>query len=147
MVRLGRSHAAEARVFVPPVQHRQHEQREQRRSDETTDDNDRQRALDFDAIAASVKKTARLLVAHEDKVHGGFGGEVVAQVGSQLFPWLDAPVKRIFLSRFASSHAAETGRTRTARDRVTAVRMVLVQLMACSPCDGIAASAGPLESV
>jgi 2-oxoisovalerate dehydrogenase E1 component len=51
--------------------------------------------LDFDALAASVKKTSRLLVVHEDKVHGGFGGELAAQAGSQLFEWLDAPVERV----------------------------------------------------
>jgi 2-oxoisovalerate dehydrogenase E1 component len=51
--------------------------------------------LDFDAIAESVKKTSRLLVVHEDKVHGGFGGEIAAQAASQLFEWLDAPVERV----------------------------------------------------
>jgi 2-oxoisovalerate dehydrogenase E1 component len=51
--------------------------------------------LDFEAIAASVKKTGRVLVVHEDKVHGGFGGEIVARVASELFEWLDAPVDRV----------------------------------------------------
>jgi 2-oxoisovalerate dehydrogenase E1 component len=51
--------------------------------------------LDFEAIAASVKKTSRVLVVHEDKVHGGFGGELVARIASELFGYLDAPVDRV----------------------------------------------------
>jgi len=51
--------------------------------------------LDTEAIFRSVKKTHRCLVAHEDKVFGGFGGEVAALVGSECFAWLDAPVDRV----------------------------------------------------
>ena len=51
--------------------------------------------LDSEAIFRSVKKTHRCLVAHEDKVFGGFGGELAALVGSECFAWLDAPVDRI----------------------------------------------------
>jgi 2-oxoisovalerate dehydrogenase E1 component len=51
--------------------------------------------LDTDTIEASVKKTHRCLVAHEDKVFGGFGGELAALVGERCFPWLDAPVARV----------------------------------------------------
>ncbi|MCE1228131.1 MAG: 2-oxoisovalerate dehydrogenase [Firmicutes bacterium] len=51
--------------------------------------------LDTDTIFASVKKTHRVLVAHEDKVFGGFGGEVAAQISKECFPWLDAPVERV----------------------------------------------------
>jgi len=51
--------------------------------------------LDTEAIARSVKKTHRLLIAHEDKVFGGFGGELAAIAASECFPWLDAPVERV----------------------------------------------------
>ena len=51
--------------------------------------------LDFEAIAASVQKTSRVLVAHEDKVHGGFGGEIASQIQESVFQYLDAPVGRV----------------------------------------------------
>jgi 2-oxoisovalerate dehydrogenase E1 component len=51
--------------------------------------------LDTDAIVQSVKKTHRVLIAHEDKVFGGFGGELAAIAASECFPWLDAPVERV----------------------------------------------------
>jgi 2-oxoisovalerate dehydrogenase E1 component len=51
--------------------------------------------LDTETIFASVQKTKRALVVHEDKVFGGFGGEVAAQISDQCFPWLDAPVGRV----------------------------------------------------
>jgi 2-oxoisovalerate dehydrogenase E1 component len=51
--------------------------------------------LDWDAVLASVRKTSRVLVAHEDKVHGGFGGEIAAQIQEKAFAYLDAPVGRV----------------------------------------------------
>ncbi|MFN7944483.1 MAG: thiamine pyrophosphate-dependent enzyme [Blastocatellia bacterium] len=51
--------------------------------------------LDMDAIAASVKKTSRLLIVHEDKVTGGVGGEIAARVSENLFEYLDAPIMRV----------------------------------------------------
>ncbi|MFO7978378.1 MAG: thiamine pyrophosphate-dependent enzyme [Bacteroidales bacterium] len=51
--------------------------------------------LDKDAIIESVKKTNRALVVHEDKVFGGFGGELAAIIADEAFAWLDAPVKRV----------------------------------------------------
>ena len=51
--------------------------------------------LDTEAIVRSVKKTHRLVIAHEDKVFGGFGGELAAIAASECFPWLDAPVTRV----------------------------------------------------
>jgi 2-oxoisovalerate dehydrogenase E1 component len=51
--------------------------------------------LDVDSIVKSVKKTGRCLIVHEDKVFGGFGGELVSVVNDKAFEFLDAPVKRI----------------------------------------------------
>lgn len=51
--------------------------------------------LDFEAIAASVKRTFRVLVLHEACLTGGFGGEIAARIGEELFDFLDAPVTRI----------------------------------------------------
>lgn len=51
--------------------------------------------LDYDAIVATVKKTHRALVVHEDKVFGGFGGELVGVINEHAFEHLDAPVRRV----------------------------------------------------
>ncbi len=51
--------------------------------------------LDWNTVLASVRKTSRVLVAHEDKVHGGFGGEIAAQIQEKAFAYLDAPVGRV----------------------------------------------------
>ncbi|HLA78762.1 MAG TPA: dehydrogenase E1 component subunit alpha/beta [Vicinamibacteria bacterium] len=50
---------------------------------------------DWQAIAGSVKKTGRALVAHEDCLSWGYGAEIAARIGSELFEHLDAPVRRI----------------------------------------------------
>ncbi len=51
--------------------------------------------LDHEALLRSVRKTNRVLVAHEDKVHGGFGGEIASQIQEAVFPYLDAPILRV----------------------------------------------------
>lgn len=51
--------------------------------------------LDYDAIKATVAKTHRALIVHEDKVFGGFGGELVGVINEHCFEELDAPVRRV----------------------------------------------------
>ena len=51
--------------------------------------------LDWDAVARSVKKTNRLLVAYEDNMFCGYGAELAARAADELFEDLDAPVKRV----------------------------------------------------
>jgi len=53
------------------------------------------RPLDTDAIVRSVKRTGRLLIAHEAPRFGGFAGEITAQVCEEAFEWLDAPIRRV----------------------------------------------------
>ncbi|MDQ2832271.1 MAG: dehydrogenase E1 component subunit alpha/beta [Acidobacteriota bacterium] len=50
---------------------------------------------DWEAIATSVKKTSRVIVAHEDMLSWGYGAEIAARIGDELFHDLDAPVKRV----------------------------------------------------
>ena len=50
---------------------------------------------DWNAIAASVKKTNKVIVAHEDSLSFGFGAEIAARISSELFEYLDAPVRRV----------------------------------------------------
>jgi len=51
--------------------------------------------LDDEAILASVKKTNRVLVLHEDTRTGGIAGEITARINESAFEWLDAPVLRV----------------------------------------------------
>jgi acetoin:2,6-dichlorophenolindophenol oxidoreductase subunit beta len=51
--------------------------------------------LDLDAIVESVKRTNRLVVAHEAVEHGGFGAEILAEVQAVAFDHLDAPIERV----------------------------------------------------
>ncbi len=51
--------------------------------------------LDIDSILATTRKTGRVLVVHEDKITGGFGGEITALINEQAFDALDAPVIRV----------------------------------------------------
>jgi pyruvate dehydrogenase E1 component beta subunit len=51
--------------------------------------------LDIDAIAASVRRTGRAVVAHEAVVSGGFGAELTAQIQQEAFDCLQAPIQRV----------------------------------------------------
>ncbi|HEX6560315.1 MAG TPA: dehydrogenase E1 component subunit alpha/beta [Longimicrobiales bacterium] len=51
--------------------------------------------FDMPTIAESVKKTNRVIIAHEDSLSWGIGSEIAARIADELFPWLDAPVRRV----------------------------------------------------
>jgi pyruvate/2-oxoglutarate/acetoin dehydrogenase E1 component len=51
--------------------------------------------MDDAAITTSVRKTNRVLVAHEDTRTGGAAGEIIARINERCFEWLDAPVRRV----------------------------------------------------
>jgi len=50
---------------------------------------------DWEAIAESVKKTSRVIIAHEDMLSWGYGAEIAARISDELFHDLDAPVRRV----------------------------------------------------
>ncbi|HEX9761329.1 MAG TPA: alpha-ketoacid dehydrogenase subunit beta, partial [Candidatus Acidoferrales bacterium] len=50
---------------------------------------------DWEAIAASVSKTNRVIVAYEDQLSWGYGAEIAARISDELFESLDAPVRRV----------------------------------------------------
>ncbi|HZR57932.1 MAG TPA: dehydrogenase E1 component subunit alpha/beta [Terriglobales bacterium] len=51
--------------------------------------------FDWETISASVKKTNRVIVAHEDTLSWGYGSEIAARIADRLFEHLDAPVRRV----------------------------------------------------
>jgi len=50
---------------------------------------------DWNAITATIKKTNRVIVAHEDSLSFGYGAEIAARIADELFEHLDAPVRRV----------------------------------------------------
>jgi len=51
--------------------------------------------FDWEAIANSVRKTNRAIVAYEDTLSWGYGAEIAARIADALFDQLDAPVRRV----------------------------------------------------
>ncbi len=51
--------------------------------------------IDWPTIYASVKRTSKALVLHEDQREGGIGGEIAANLAEHLFEWLDGPIVRL----------------------------------------------------
>ncbi len=63
--------------------------------------------LDMDTIRESVKKTNKLIVAHEDPGSWGFGAEIAARAADELFEWLDGPVRRITATDTSVAYAPQ----------------------------------------
>jgi pyruvate/2-oxoglutarate/acetoin dehydrogenase E1 component len=83
--------------------------------------------LDVETIAASVKKTGRLVIAHEAVEQGGIGAEILAQVQQHAFYYLDSPIRRV-AAPFAPVPAGPTMEKiflPTKENLVDAVRRVL----------------------
>ena len=53
------------------------------------------RPLDTEAILASVRKTSKVLIVHEDNLTGGLGGEIAAIISQNIFEYLDGPIVRL----------------------------------------------------
>ena len=51
--------------------------------------------MDDEAIVATVKKTNRVMIVHEDTRTGGVAGEITARINEHAFEWLDAPILRV----------------------------------------------------
>jgi 2-oxoisovalerate dehydrogenase E1 component len=51
--------------------------------------------FDWQKIASAVASTNRVVIAHEDQLTGGFGAELSARIAGDLFPHLDAPIRRV----------------------------------------------------
>ncbi|MBN1543525.1 alpha-ketoacid dehydrogenase subunit beta, partial [candidate division KSB1 bacterium] len=51
--------------------------------------------LDIESVIASVAKTNRAVIVHEDNLTGGVGGEIAALLAERAFQLLDAPIKRV----------------------------------------------------
>jgi pyruvate/2-oxoglutarate/acetoin dehydrogenase E1 component len=51
--------------------------------------------FDLETILNSLRKTGKVLIAHEDNLTGGFGGEIAARISEQGFEMLDGPIMRV----------------------------------------------------
>jgi 2-oxoisovalerate dehydrogenase E1 component len=83
--------------------------------------------FDWEAIAATVRKTNRAIVAYEDTLSWGYGAEIAARIGEQLFDQLDAPVRRVAaMDTFCAYHPdLEDEILPQTSDLVTAVQELL----------------------
>lgn len=63
--------------------------------------------LDDEAIVATVRRTGRVLVVHEDTRTGGIAGEIAMRINEQAWEWLDAPVLRVTALDAPVPYAAE----------------------------------------
>jgi 2-oxoisovalerate dehydrogenase E1 component len=63
--------------------------------------------VDWETIGQSVRKTSKVLVAYEDSLSWGYGAELAARIADDLFPWLDAPVRRVAATDTFVAYAPE----------------------------------------
>ena len=63
--------------------------------------------LDLKSILNSVKKTNRVIIAHEDNLTNGFGGEIASKIVENAFEFLDAPIKRVASKDYPVPYADE----------------------------------------
>ena len=63
--------------------------------------------IDWDAIAASVRKTSKVLVLTEDSRSWGYGAEIAARIGEELYADLDGPVRRLAATDTFVAYAPE----------------------------------------
>ena len=59
---------------------------------------------DVETVLASVKKTRRCLIVHEDTITAGFGAEIAARLARDAFFDLDAPIERLAMPDIPSPH-------------------------------------------
>jgi 2-oxoisovalerate dehydrogenase E1 component len=76
------------------------------------------RPWDRPTVLDSVRRTSRVLVAHEAPLTGGFGAEIAAVIGQEAFAWLDAPVSRVGGTDSPIPFAPTLERAWSAEDRV-----------------------------
>jgi 2-oxoisovalerate dehydrogenase E1 component beta subunit len=83
--------------------------------------------LDVEAIAATVRKTNRVLLLHEDTRTGGVGGEIAAMIAQDLFDELDGPIVRVAApdTPFPYAPALESAYLPTREDVLVAARRLL----------------------
>ena len=82
--------------------------------------------LDHDAIKASVERTGKVLLLHEDTLTGGIGGEIAAWISEHCFEMLDAPIVRCASLDTPIPFNVELEKNFLARERLT---MSVKQLM------------------
>ena len=85
--------------------------------------------MDRETILASVRKTGKLLIAHEDNITGGIGAEIAALVADEAFEYLDGPIARVcgpdvptmpFAQTLEDAYIPDTGKIAAALRRLAA---------------------------
>lgn len=83
--------------------------------------------LDYPTIFASVQKTGRALIVHEDNLTGGIGGEISARITEECFEYLDAPVMRCGSMDTPIPFSAELEKVYLANHKLDAILTKLIQ--------------------